>query len=301
LPTGPSSTDTQGGIRTHRRPGLSRAARPLAYLGTPARRKPWDSNPQAGTPAARFQDGSLIRPVGFRRVPRLIGSSRRHILAPSSSGGGPSLSRSPRASCGSRTRLSGLGSRCLDRSAKDAHSWEVRGTHRRGSRGGSRTPNGPVNSRVRLPVPPPWNGTSRSRGGRIRTGALPAPDRADSAAFPRPDRSAQRESNPHVRPGEAAGSRYIMGTIIAAELSKSPSAPGGIRTHVAAPRRGRSAPAARRPVPCLRVGPEGLEPSPTRVRAGRAAANTSIPPLVAKSAREESNLRLAVIGRLFSR
>jgi hypothetical protein len=32
-----------------------------------ARRKPWDSNPQAGQPAARVQDGSLIRPVGFRR------------------------------------------------------------------------------------------------------------------------------------------------------------------------------------------------------------------------------------------
>ena len=37
---------TQGGIRTHRRPGLSRAARPLAYLGE-SQRKPWDSNPRA--------------------------------------------------------------------------------------------------------------------------------------------------------------------------------------------------------------------------------------------------------------
>jgi hypothetical protein len=37
---------TRGGSRTHRHPGLSRAARPLAYPG-PARRKPWDSNPQA--------------------------------------------------------------------------------------------------------------------------------------------------------------------------------------------------------------------------------------------------------------
>ncbi len=36
-----------------------------------------------------------------------------------------------------------------------------------------------------------------------------------SQAFPHPERfrqSAQRESNPHIRPGEAAGSRYIMGT-----------------------------------------------------------------------------------------
>ena len=48
---------TQGGIRTHRRPGLSRAARPLAYLGL-SRRKPWDSNPQAAmTPPPVFKTG----------------------------------------------------------------------------------------------------------------------------------------------------------------------------------------------------------------------------------------------------
>ena len=33
--------------------------------------------------------------------------------------------------------------------------------------------------------------------------------------------SAQRESNPHVRHGEAVGYRYIMGTIAVPELSKS--------------------------------------------------------------------------------
>src|SRR5262249_28412533 len=57
---------TQGGIRTHRRPGLSRAARPLAYLGS-ARRKPWDSNPRAALmPPPVLQDRRLIRPDGFR-------------------------------------------------------------------------------------------------------------------------------------------------------------------------------------------------------------------------------------------
>ncbi len=53
--------------------------------------------------------------------------------------------------------------------------------------------------------------------------------------FPRPESSsAQRESNPHFRHGEAVGDRYIMGTIADAELSKKPRAPGGTRTHVAA-------------------------------------------------------------------
>jgi hypothetical protein len=59
------SSSTRGGTRTHDHPVLSRAARPLAYPGNEMR-KPWDSNPQAVSPAARFQDGFLIRPVGFR-------------------------------------------------------------------------------------------------------------------------------------------------------------------------------------------------------------------------------------------
>ena len=50
---------------------------------------------------------------------------------------------------------------------------------------------------------------------------------------PKPQ-SAQRESNPHFRHGEAAGYRYIMGTIADAELSMKPRAPSGTRTHVAA-------------------------------------------------------------------
>jgi hypothetical protein len=90
-------------------------------------------------------------------------------------------------------------------------------------------------------------------------------------------RSAQRESNPHVRHGEAVGFRYIMGTSADAELSKNPRAPGGTRTHVSA-LRGR----------CLRlwttsaephfgVGPEGLEPSPVWLRARCSAARALVP------------------------
>ena len=82
------------------------------------------------------------------------------------------------------------------------------------------------------------------------------------------------ESNPRVRHGEAVGCRYIMGTHAEDELSKRASGTGGARTLT------------------------------TRLRAGRAAASTSIPSIQFirdESAREESNLRLAVIGRGFSR
>ena len=96
-------------------------------------------------------------------------------------------------------------------------------------------------------------------------------------AFPHPesDRSAQRESNPRVRHGKAVGCRYIMGTVTVPRIVKEPRAPGGTRTHVAAlrvrcPRRWTTS-------ACNGVGPEGLEPSPNRLRAGRSAARTSVP------------------------
>jgi hypothetical protein len=62
-------------------------------------------------------------------------------------------------------------------------------------------------------------------------------------------------------------------------IVKEPRAPGGSRTHVAA-LRGRS---LRRWTisACFGVGPEGLEPSPNRLRAGRSAARTSVPSGVA--------------------
>src|SRR5271157_3673858 len=63
---------------------------------------------------------------------------------------------------------------------------------------------------------------------------FPAPEAGGLAIFPTPRGSAQRESNPHVRHGEARGCHYIMGTATVAELSKRPRAPGGGRTHVTA-------------------------------------------------------------------
>ena len=60
-------------------------------------------------------------------------------------------------------------------------------------------------------------------------------------------KSAQRELNPHFRHGKAAGYRYIMGAFLHDQIVNE------------------------------QVGPEGLEPSPSRLRAGHAAANTLIP------------------------
>ena len=88
-------------------------------------------------------------------------------------------------------------------------------------------------------------------------------------AFPHPESScsltsAQRESNPHVRHGEAVGCRYIMGTFTVPRIVKE-RAPGGTRTHVAALRvrcPGRWTTSA-----SAFMGSEGLEPSPARLRA----------------------------------
>ena len=87
--------------------------------------------------------------------------------------------------------------------------------------------------------------------------------------------SAQRESNPHVRHGKAVGYRYIMGTIAVPELSKSREHRVGLEP-TSPPYEG-GVFAAGRPVPASRMGPEGLEPSPNRLRAGRSAARTSVP------------------------
>ena len=85
--------------------------------------------------------------------------------------------------------------------------------------------------------------------------------------------SAQRELNPLFRPGKAAGCRYIMGACVTTKLSNSESTgPDSNRRH-------RITGAESWPLDdqcLLSVGPEGLEPSPTRLRAGNAAANTLI-------------------------
>ena len=102
--------------------------------------------------------------------------------------------------------------------------------------------------------------------------------------------SAQRESNPHFRHGKAVGCRYIMGTIADAALSKTEST--GWDSN---PRRGStgavSSPLDHQCLRTIRMGPEGLEPSPARVRAGCAAANTWVPSIEStESAGDETGL-----------
>ncbi len=121
-------------------------------------------------------------------------------------------------------------------------------------------------------------------------------------AFPHPGSSAQRESNPHIRLGKAVGCHYIMGTH---QPRPNCQRDGGHRVGLepTSPHYGCGVFAARRPVQAERtsrpMGPEGLEPSPTRLRAGRSATRALVPrSLRLESARKESNLRLPVISRM---
>ena len=141
----------------------------------------------------------------------------------------------------------------------------------------NRTCEGAVNSRLPVPTQAP---PQKSRRSWIRTNDLLLPKQADFQAIPYADyESAQRESNPHFRHGKAVGCRYIMGT---SQPRPNCQRDRGHRVGLepTSPHYGCGVFAARRPVQGVRhgrnrrVGPEGLEPSPARVRTGCAAANT---------------------------
>ena len=90
------------------------------------------------------------------------------------------------------------------------------------------------------------------------------------------NQSAQRESNPHIRHGKAVGCRYIMGASNRwsnCQRTKSTGWDSNPRHRITG--------AGSLPLDdqCFfhSVGPEGLEPSPTWLRARHAAANTLIP------------------------
>jgi hypothetical protein len=97
------------------------------------------------------------------------------------------------------------------------------------SGGRNRTCVPPVNSRALVPArtPPESRSSCQTVGMAGFEPALSCSrSRRISQAFPHPESSrsptsAQRESNPHVRHGEAVGYRYIMGTFAAPRLSKS--------------------------------------------------------------------------------
>src|SRR5438309_9735572 len=93
--------------------------------------------------------------------------------------------------------------------------------------------------------------------------------------------SAQAELTPLFRPGKAAGCRYIMGACVTTKLStsESPRLWSAKGTTPDSNRRHRITGAESWPLDdqyLLSVGPEGLEPSPARLRAGNAAANTVV-------------------------
>jgi hypothetical protein len=141
---------------------------------------------------------------------------------------------------------------------------------------------------------------------RFRTGRI-------SQAFPHPDRviilrKCPAGVEPALPPWHGGRLPLHHGHMFAeAELSKrNERAPGGTRTHVAALRArhpGRWMTGASKQT--IESGTRGARTLTTRLRAGRAATNTLVPSvnlnLNPQSAREESNLRLAIISRLFGR
>ena len=118
--------------------------------------------------------------------------------------------------------------------------------------------------------------TLASRRGRIRTADLVLPKHAGFQATPRTEtKSAQRELNPHFRHGKAAGYRYIMGA--SNRWSNCQRTEHRVGLEPTSPHYGCGVLAAGRPVLFHSVGSEGLEPSPTWLRARHAAASTLIP------------------------
>ena len=155
-----------------------------------------------------------------------------------------------------------------------------------------------VNSRLPVPTRVPPHHVSQDDW--IRTSDLVLPKHAEYQAFLRPEfnkaesgkpkadvllgfplspfrfwKSAQRELNPHFRHGRAVGCRYIMGAFVGVELSKIQEHREGLEP--SSPHYECGVLAAGRPVLVAEVGPVGLEPTPTRLRAGNAAANTLVP------------------------
>ena len=120
------------------------------------------------------------------------------------------------------------------------------------------------------------------------------PKHAEYQTFPRPEsKSAQWESNPHIRHGKAVGCRYIMGAWLEARLSKIIRAPGGTRTLVAAdqPTVGaRGAVSLPLDDQCLSVRLVGIEPTSSGLRDRCITLSATVPN---QSARWELNPRPA--------
>ncbi len=158
---------------------------------------------------------------------------------------------------------------------------------------------GETTTRLRNVVPSIVKGLKRSTSGKVRL-RVDEGRAADPDVHRRgiPDQARLRLAHPSATPGCRPASKGRG--LDAAPAGDLPIIEAGDPTATRQPTGWEDPPGARRPGED-RVGPEGLEPSPTRLRAGRAAANTLVPFALAKSARRESNPRLAVINRRFSR
>ena len=295
----------EGGFEPTGTRGLSRAARPVGVLG----RSSISSGGRNRTSgllgqARRHYQQQLPRIdfVSWTRSPSAGSGRRTRTSTVRFKAGWPAVSRSPRVPCGSRTRLSGLGSRCLDRSAK--------GTVRsRGGRRGSRTPKAhrsavfetaaiaqlacpstesapaagiePASSRLTagrsVPARAPPESIQSGRPDSNRRSPGPEPGGLPGFPTPRPVEvpSGSRTRTSAMARRQAAATSWAHFTVT--ELSKR-SRGHRVGLEPTPPHYGCGVLAAGRPVHAtIRVGPEGLEPSPARLRAGCAAANTWVP------------------------
>ncbi len=131
-----------------------------------------------------------------------------------------------------------------------------------------------INSRLPVPAQDPPHQSVRTTGFEPAVSCFR--NRRNGQAFLRPEKCAQPESNRHTLHGKQEGCHYIMGAkLCEPNCQRSSEHRAGLEP--ASPLYESGVFAARRPVLCLSVGPEGLEPSPRRLRAGDAAANTSVP------------------------
>ena len=169
--------------------------------------------------------------------------------------------------------------------------------------GRNRTCAGAVNSRLSVPAQTPPH---RSQGGPIRTDDLRLPRPADSQAFLHPVEEHPAGVEPALPPWQGSRLPLHHGCVRTCRIVKdradqSTGRESNPRCRITG---AESCPLDHQCV-ALSVGPEGLEPSPGRLRAGDAAANTLVPSscrclrrLRATWARRESNPRRILIRDL---
>lgn len=134
-----------------------------------------------------------------------------------------------RVPCGNRTRLARLEAWHLCRSAKGTFTAAAAGIE-------------PATGRLTVAFPYQHGNHRINKSGRLDLNQRSRAPEARAVfpgntgqTFPRPEiKSAQRELNPHFRPGKTARCRYIMGAIQSQPDCQRSRAPGRTRTGVPA-------------------------------------------------------------------